>query len=92
MSGSFSLEQDLGYTVHAPLAANLMDLTASGDSAGHPDVERPVRSRDRRRQWLSATPGNERAARDARFRLKDQLSAERSALREIGDMQPVRWT
>lgn len=74
----------LSYTVHAPLQANLMDLTA-------PEVQRDVLMSSVRFAGeigagvVVCHAGQRLAARDARFRLKDQLAAERSALRGIGE-------
>ncbi len=78
------LDAGLGYTVHAPLEANLMDLTAPG-------IQRDVLMSSVRFAGeigagvVVCHAGQRLAARDARFRLKDQLAAERSALRELGD-------
>ena len=79
------LETDLSYTVHAPLEADLMDLdrqklqkeilVSSVRFAGGIGADTVV-----------CHAGQRVASRDARFRLKDQLAAERSALREIGDI------
>ena len=79
------LKADLVYTVHAPHEINLMDLTtqdlqrnvleASIRFAGELGAEVVVCHAGRRVGW-----------RDARHNLKDQLAAERSALREAGDI------
>jgi sugar phosphate isomerase/epimerase len=79
------LEANLAYTVHAPHEINLMDLTtrslqrnvleASIRFAGEIDAEVVVCHAGRRVGW-----------RDARYSLKDQLAAERAALREAGDV------
>lgn len=82
--GKSLLDKSLSYTVHAPLEADLMDLDrqtlqkeillssvrfAGGIGAG----------------TVVCHAGRRVGARDARFRLGDQLAAEREALREIGD-------
>lgn len=78
------LEAGLSYTVHAPLEIDLMDL----------DRQTPQKeillSSVRFAAGVGADTvvchaGQRVAARDARHRLKDQLAAERAALREIGD-------
>lgn len=77
-------EASLAYTVHAPLEADLMDL-------GRQDLQKEIlMSSVRFAGGIGAGTvvfhaGQRVASRDARFRLKDQLSAERSALREVGD-------
>ena len=79
------LDADLGYTVHAPLEVNLMDLTAS-------EIQRSILMSSVRfageigAGTVVCHAGQRLAARDARFRLKDQLAAEREALGEIGDL------
>jgi sugar phosphate isomerase/epimerase len=79
------LEADLAYTVHAPLEVNLMDLTAQA-------LQRDVLHTS---LWFAngigaevvvCHAGQRVAARDARLSLKDQLAAERFALREAGDL------
>lgn len=78
------LETDLSYTVHAPLEADLMDL-------GRQELQKnilisSVQFAGRIGAGMVVCHAGQRVApRDARFRLKDQLAAERSALREIGD-------
>ena len=74
----------LSYTVHAPLEADLMDL---GRQTLQKDI---LLSSVRFAGGIGAGTvvchaGRRVASRDARFRLKDQLAAERAALREIGD-------
>ena len=79
------LEADLAYTVHAPLEVNLMDPT----------------SRNLQRDVLDASlgfahvigaevvvchAGQRVGARDFRHSMRDQLIAERSALRAAGDL------
>src|SRR5918998_3272262 len=79
------LEADLDYTVHAPLEVNLMDLTA-------PDIQRTVLDASLRfascigAEVLVCHAGQRVGARDARYNLTEQLAAERSALREVGDL------
>jgi sugar phosphate isomerase/epimerase len=79
------LEADLDYTVHAPLEVNLMDLTT-------PDIQRAVLDASLRfascvgAEVVVCHAGQRVGARDARFSLRDQLAAERSALREAGDL------
>src|SRR5829696_5659189 len=79
------LEADLGYTVHAPLEVNLMDLTA-------PDTQRAVLDASLRfascigAEALVCHAGQRVGPRDARYSLTKQLAAERSALREAGDL------
>ncbi|CAN5713636.1 sugar phosphate isomerase/epimerase [soil metagenome] len=77
-------EANLAYTVHAPLEADLMDL-------GRQELQKEVLMSSVRfaggigAGTVVCHAGQRVASRDARFRLKDQLSAERTALREIGD-------
>jgi sugar phosphate isomerase/epimerase len=78
------LEADLSYTVHAPLEADLMDL---GRQALQKEI---LLSSVQFAAGIGASTvvchaGQRVASRDARSRLKDQLAAEREALREIGD-------
>ena len=78
-------EANLAYTVHAPLEINLMDLTTN-------DLQRKVL--DASIEFASSIgasvlvchAGQRIGSRDARYSLKDQLTAERSALREAGDL------
>ena len=78
-------EVDLSYTVHAPLEADLMDL-------GQQELQKEILMSSIRfageigGSTVVCHAGRRVASRDARFRLKDQLSAERAALREIGDL------
>jgi sugar phosphate isomerase/epimerase len=83
--GGLLLEAELAYTVHAPLEVNLMDLSTHG-------LQRDVLNSS---LWFAKGIGAEvvvchagqrMGARDARHRMGDQLSAERSALREAGDL------
>ncbi|MGB3634256.1 MAG: TIM barrel protein [Rubrobacteraceae bacterium] len=78
------LETNLTCTVHAPLEADLMDL---GRQALQKEILlSSVRFAERIGAGTVVCHAGQRvASRDARFRLKDQLTAERSALREIGD-------
>jgi sugar phosphate isomerase/epimerase len=79
------LKTDLAYTVHAPLEVNLMDLTAY-------DVHRDVLKAC---IWFANSigadvvvchAGQRLGSRDARYSLREQLAAERGALREAGDL------
>jgi sugar phosphate isomerase/epimerase len=79
------LKTNLAYTVHAPLEVNLMDLTAH-------DVQRDVLKAS---IWFANSidadvvvchAGQRVGVRDARYSLREQLAAERSALREAGDL------
>ena len=79
------LKTDLAYTVHAPLEVNLMDLTAY-------DVQRDVLTAS---IWFAKSIGADTVvchagqrigSRDARYCLREQLAAERAALREAGDL------
>ena len=79
------LEADMDYTVHAPLEINLMEPTA-------PELQRDVLiSSLRFADEISAEivvchAGQRVGARDARHSFKRQLAAERSALRESGEI------
>lgn len=80
------LEADhLAYTVHAPLEVNLMDLNTR-------DLQRDVLKASLRfaneigADAVVCHAGQRMGLRDARHSLKDQLAAERSALREAGDL------
>jgi sugar phosphate isomerase/epimerase len=79
------LMADLEYTVHAPLAVNLMDLTPHG-------LQREVLDASLRFAHVIGAgvvvchAGQRVGARDARHSLRDQLSAEISALREAGEL------
>ena len=79
------LEADLAYTVHAPLEINLMDLTA-------PHLQRDVLHASLRfahsigAEVVVCHAGQRVGPRDALYSLRDQLTAERSALRETGDI------
>ncbi|MGB3681489.1 MAG: sugar phosphate isomerase/epimerase [Rubrobacteraceae bacterium] len=83
ISASLS-EADLPYTVHAPLEADLMDL-------GRQTLQKDILLSSVRfagevgAGTVVCHAGQRVAPRDAGFRLKDQLAAERAALREIGD-------
>ncbi len=78
------LVTDLSYTVHAPLEADLMDL-------GRQALQKEILMSSVRfagevgAGTVVCHAGQRAASRDARFRLKDQLAAERAALREVGD-------
>jgi sugar phosphate isomerase/epimerase len=79
------METDLAYTVHAPHEMNLMDLT-------DPDLQCDVLTASLRfandigAEVVVCHAGRRVGARDARHSLKDQLAAERFALREAGDL------
>lgn len=79
------LETGLAYTVHAPLETNLMDLTRH-------DLQRDVLAASLRfaggigAAVLVCHAGQRSGLRDALYSFKDQLAAERSALREAGDL------
>ena len=78
------LETDLSYTVHAPLEMNLMDLTAF-------DLQRDVLDASLRfansvgAAVVVCHAGQRLGSRDARHSFKEQLAAERRALREAGE-------
>ena len=78
------LGANLSFTVHAPLEADLMDL-------GRQPLQKEILMSSVRfagevgAGTVVCHAGQRVASRDARFRLKDQLAAEREALREIGD-------
>jgi sugar phosphate isomerase/epimerase len=83
--GDLLLKADLAYTVHAPLEVNLMDRTSQG-------LQRDVLEASLRfahaigADVVVCHAGQRVGARDARHSMRDQLSAERSALREAGDL------
>ena len=77
------LEADVAYTVHAPLEVNLMDLASHG-------LQRDVLGASLRfakeigAGLVVCHAGQRVGARDARHSMKEQIEAERSALREAG--------
>jgi sugar phosphate isomerase/epimerase len=79
------LEAELTYTVHAPLEVNLMDPTSHS-------LQRDVLGASLRfancigAGVVVCHAGQRVGARDARHNMGGQLSAERSALREAGDL------
>lgn len=79
------LEADLIYTVHAPLEVNLMDLTAH-------DLQRDILNASLQfanridAKVVVCHAGQRVVGRDARLNFKNQLAAERYALREAGDL------
>jgi len=83
--GELLLEAELAYTVHAPLEVNLMDLTSHS-------LQRDVLDASLRfakgigAEVVVCHAGQRVGTRDARHSMGDQLSAERSALREAGDL------
>lgn len=78
-------DTSLSYTVHAPLEADLMDL-------GRQALQKEILIASIRfagevgAGTVVCHAGQRVASRDAGFRLKDQIAAERAALREIGDI------
>ena len=83
--GELLLEAELAYTVHAPLEVNLMDLTSHGLQRDALDASL------RFAQGIGAGvvvchAGQRVGARDAKHSMGHQISAERSALREAGDL------
>ena len=83
--GELLLEAELAYTVHAPLEANLMDLTSHGLQRNVLDAS--LRFAEGIGAGLVVCHAGQRVgARDARHSMVNQLSAERSALREAGDL------
>ncbi len=83
--GEVLLGAELAYAVHAPLEVNLMALTSHG-------LQRDVLDASLRfAKGIGAGvvvchAGQRVGARDARHNMGDQLAAERSALREAGDL------
>ncbi len=83
--GELLLEAGLAYTVHAPLEVNLMDLTSHG-------LQRDILDASLRfAEGIGAGvvvchAGQRVGARDARHSIGDQLSSERYALREAGEL------
>ncbi|CAN5758764.1 sugar phosphate isomerase/epimerase [soil metagenome] len=83
--GELLLEAELAYTVHAPLEVNLMDLTSHG-------LQRDILDASLRfakgigAEVVVCHAGQRVGTRDARHSMGDQLSAERCALREAGDL------
>jgi sugar phosphate isomerase/epimerase len=79
------LDADLTYTVHTPLEVNLMEPTSA-------DLQREVLNASIRfasgigAEMVVCHAGQRVGTRDARYSLKNQLAAERSALREAGDL------
>jgi sugar phosphate isomerase/epimerase len=83
--GDLLLEADLSYTVHAPLEVNLMDLTLPGLQRGVLDASLRF-AKVIGAEAVVCHAGQRLGARDARHSMEAQLSAERSALREAGDL------
>jgi sugar phosphate isomerase/epimerase len=83
--GELLMEAGLAYTVHAPLEVNLMDLTSH-------DLQRNVLDASLRfakgigAEVVVCHAGQRVGTRDARHSMGEQLSAERSALREAGEL------
>ena len=83
--GELLLGAELSYTVHAPLEVNLMDLTNHG-------LQREVLDASLRfaesigAEVVVCHAGQRVGARDARYSMGDQLSAEQAALREAGGL------
>ena len=83
--GELLLDAELTYTVHAPLEVNLMDLTSHGLQRDVLDAS--LRFAEGIGAGLVVCHAGQRVgARDARYSMGDQLSAERSDLREAGDL------
>ncbi len=83
--GDLLLEAELAYTVHAPLEANLMDLSSHGLQRDVLDVS--LRFAEGIGAGVVVCHAGQRVgARDARYSIGEQLSAERSALQEAGDL------
>jgi len=79
------LDAELAYTVHAPLEVNLMDLTSHRLQRNVLDAS--LRFADCIGAGIVVCHAGQRSgARDARHSMRDQLSAEQSALREAGDL------
>src|SRR5919107_3136260 len=79
------LEADLAYTVHAPLEVNLMDLSAH--EAQRRVLEASIRFAGRVGAGVVVCHAGQRIGpRDARHSLRQQLAAERLALRQAGDI------
>src|SRR5918995_5064520 len=79
------LEADLAYTVHAPLEVNLMDLSAH--EAQRDVLKASIRFAGRVGAGVVVCHAGQRIGpRDARYSLREQLAAERLALRQAGDM------
>jgi sugar phosphate isomerase/epimerase len=79
------LEADLAYTVHAPLEVNLMDLSAY--EAQRRVLEATIRFAGRVGAGVVVCHAGQRIGpRDARHSLRQQLAAERLALRQAGDI------
>ncbi|HET7480593.1 MAG TPA: sugar phosphate isomerase/epimerase family protein [Rubrobacteraceae bacterium] len=79
------LDADLAYTVHSPIELNLMQLAGA-------DLHRDVLATSIRfageigAKVVVCHAGQRSWSRDARVSFKDQLAAERYALREAGDL------
>ncbi len=84
-AGERLLGADLAYTVHAPLEVNLMDLTSPGLQRGVLDASLRF-AKVIGAEAVVCHAGQRLGARDARHSMEAQLSAERSALREAGDL------
>src|ERR671913_1346073 len=79
------LEADLAYTVHAPLEVNLMDLSAY--EAQRDVLEASIRFAGRIGAGVVVCHAGQRIGpRDALHSLREQLAAERLALRQAGGM------
>ncbi len=79
------LEADLAYTVHAPLEVNLMDLSAH--IAQRRVLEASIRFAGRVGAGVVVCHAGQRIGpRDAWHSLRQQLAAERLALRQAGDI------
>jgi sugar phosphate isomerase/epimerase len=79
------LEADLAYTVHAPLEVNLMDLSAHNSQRRV--LEASIRFAGRVGAGVVVCHAGQRIGpRDARHSLRQQLAAERLALRQARDI------
>ncbi len=83
--GELLLEAELAYTVHAPLEVNLMDLTSHGLQRDALDASLRF-AQGIEAEVVVCHAGQRVGARDARYSMGDQISAERSALRQAGDL------
>jgi sugar phosphate isomerase/epimerase len=83
--GALLLEAELAYTVHVPLEVNLMDLTSHALQRDVLDASLGF-ARGIGARVVVCHAGQRVGARDARHSMRDQLSAERFALREAGDL------
>ncbi len=83
--GELLAEAEIAYTVHAPLEVNLMDLTSHGLQRDVLDASLGF-AKGIGAEVVVCHAGQRVGTRDARHSIGDQLSAERAALREAGDL------